>query len=116
MARFNLSEEVAALTISLFVAGYCVGPLFWGPLSEQVGRIYIERPFSYTSYQYGRRLIFLVTFPVYIVSGDRALTMKTFDTYDALVFPSWMCTIEEHSIHHYISFARRSVRCCAVNQ
>lgn len=50
MARFNLSEEVAALTISLFVAGYCVGPLFWGPLSEQ----------------YGRRLIFLVTFPVYI--------------------------------------------------
>ncbi|KAG2141127.1 MFS general substrate transporter [Suillus bovinus] len=50
MAQFKLSEEVAALTISLFVAGYCVGPLFWGPLSEQ----------------YGRRLIFLVTFPVYV--------------------------------------------------
>lgn len=49
MAQFKLSEEVAALTISVFVAGYCVGPLFWGPLSEQ----------------YGRRLIFLVTFPVY---------------------------------------------------
>lgn len=38
------------------------------------------------------------------------------DACDALVFPSWMCTIEKHSIHHYISFARRSVRCCAVNQ
>ncbi|KAG1718950.1 MFS general substrate transporter [Suillus lakei] len=49
MAEFKLSEEVAALTISLFVAGYCVGPLFWGPLSEQ----------------YGRRPIFLVTFPIY---------------------------------------------------
>jgi MFS family permease len=48
MARFNLSEEVAALTISLFVAGYCVGPLFWGPLSEQVGRLCIGRPFFFT--------------------------------------------------------------------
>lgn len=34
--QFNLSNELAALTISLFVFGYCVGPLFWGPLSEYV--------------------------------------------------------------------------------
>ncbi|OAX40253.1 MFS general substrate transporter [Rhizopogon vinicolor AM-OR11-026] len=50
MVGFKLSEELAALTISLFVAGYCVGPLLWGPLSEQ----------------YGRRPIFLVTFPIYV--------------------------------------------------
>ncbi|OCH93210.1 MFS general substrate transporter [Obba rivulosa] len=47
--QFGLSQELAVLTISLFVAGYCVGPLFWGPLSEQ----------------YGRRPIFLVSFPIY---------------------------------------------------
>jgi hypothetical protein len=27
---FGVSEEVGILTISLFVAGYCVGPLLWG--------------------------------------------------------------------------------------
>ncbi|OAX37276.1 MFS general substrate transporter [Rhizopogon vinicolor AM-OR11-026] len=46
---FKLSEMVTAMTISVFIVGYCVGPLFWGPLSEQ----------------YGRRPIFLVTVPVY---------------------------------------------------
>ncbi|CAE7135367.1 unnamed protein product [Rhizoctonia solani] len=35
---FNLSTIVAILTISLFVVGYCVGPLLWGPLvSENYG-------------------------------------------------------------------------------
>ncbi|KZT71137.1 MFS general substrate transporter [Daedalea quercina L-15889] len=47
---FGFSEELATLTITLFIFGYCVGPLFWGPLSEQ----------------YGRRPVFLVSFPVYI--------------------------------------------------
>lgn len=31
-----MARLVGVLTISLFVAGYCVGPLLWGPLSEQV--------------------------------------------------------------------------------
>ncbi|KAF7792538.1 hypothetical protein EIP86_003579 [Pleurotus ostreatoroseus] len=35
---FTFNDEVATLTISLFVAGYCVGPLVWGPVSEQYGR------------------------------------------------------------------------------
>ncbi|KAG1841538.1 MFS general substrate transporter [Suillus subalutaceus] len=60
MAQFKLSEEVAALTISLFVAGYCVGPLFWGPLSEQVGQLSSWNKIFLT------RVIFLVTFPVYV--------------------------------------------------
>ncbi|WVF67479.1 hypothetical protein IAT40_002235 [Kwoniella sp. CBS 6097] len=46
---FGFSQEVAILTLSLFVAGYCVGPLLWGPLSEA----------------YGRRPIFIISFVVY---------------------------------------------------
>ena len=38
MAHFGFGSEVASLTIALFVAGYCVGPLLWGPLSETYGR------------------------------------------------------------------------------
>lgn len=36
---FGFPEELATLTLSLFIFGYCVGPLFWGPLSEHV-RLY----------------------------------------------------------------------------
>ncbi|ORX38301.1 hypothetical protein BD324DRAFT_655675 [Kockovaella imperatae] len=46
---FGFGREIATLTIALFVAGYCVGPLVWGPLSES----------------YGRRPIFLLSFLVY---------------------------------------------------
>ncbi|GAA5830889.1 hypothetical protein JCM11251_001112 [Rhodosporidiobolus azoricus] len=49
MERFDVSQEVGVLTISIFVAGYCVGPLLWGPLSER----------------YGRRLVFLFVWPFY---------------------------------------------------
>ena len=38
MQDLHMSQEVGTLTISLFVAGYCVGPILWGPLSEQVNR------------------------------------------------------------------------------
>jgi len=47
---FGFSQEVAVLTIALFVAGYCVGPILWGPLSES----------------YGRRPVFVSTFFVYM--------------------------------------------------
>ncbi|SGZ28544.1 BQ5605_C027g10369 [Microbotryum silenes-dioicae] len=36
--HYNVSEEVGVLLISIFVAGYCVGPILWGPLSERYGR------------------------------------------------------------------------------
>ncbi|KAI1140226.1 MFS general substrate transporter [Hypoxylon sp. FL0543] len=36
--EFNVSSEVMTLGVSLFVLGYCVGPLLWGPLSEVHGR------------------------------------------------------------------------------
>ena len=53
--EFKFSTEVATLTIALFVAGYCVGPLVWGPLSEQVGRrpVFVGSFFVYTAFQVG---------------------------------------------------------------
>ena len=36
MEEFGFGEEVASLVVSIFIVGYCVGPLLWGPLSEQV--------------------------------------------------------------------------------
>ena len=53
--QFGFGEEVATLTISLFVAGYCVGPLVWGPLSESFGRkpVFVVTFIIYTGFQVG---------------------------------------------------------------
>ncbi|TFY78879.1 hypothetical protein EWM64_g5132 [Hericium alpestre] len=53
--EFGMSVEVATLVISLFIAGYCVGPLFWGPVSEVVGRrpVYLVSFLFYTAFQVG---------------------------------------------------------------
>lgn len=53
--EFTFSDEVATLMISLFVAGYCVGPLLWGPLSEQIGRrpVFIITFIFYAGFQVG---------------------------------------------------------------
>ena len=55
MEEFTFSREIATLMISLFVAGYCVGPLFWGPLSELYGRkpVFIVSFILYTGFQVG---------------------------------------------------------------
>ncbi|KAI0094961.1 MFS general substrate transporter [Irpex rosettiformis] len=55
MEYFGFGREVATLTISLFVAGYCVGPLFWGPLSETYGRkpVLFVSFVIYTAFQIG---------------------------------------------------------------
>ncbi|OWZ29802.1 polyamine transporter 1 [Cryptococcus neoformans AD2-60a] len=55
IAYFGFGQEVAILTISLFVAGYCVGPIIWGPLSESYGRrpVFIGTFFVYTCFQVG---------------------------------------------------------------
>lgn len=36
--EFHVSEEITLLGVSLFVLGYALGPLLWGPLSELLGR------------------------------------------------------------------------------
>lgn len=38
MDEFDCSEEVFILGISLFVLGFAVGPILWGPFSEMFGR------------------------------------------------------------------------------
>ena len=42
MEYFGFGKEVGALTVSLFISGYCLGPLLWGPLSEDVS---FSKPF-----------------------------------------------------------------------
>jgi DHA1 family multidrug resistance protein-like MFS transporter len=49
--QFHVSEEVAGLVITVFLLGYCFGPLFWAPLSEF----------------YGRRWIFYISFTLYLI-------------------------------------------------
>ncbi|PIL25367.1 MFS general substrate transporter [Ganoderma sinense ZZ0214-1] len=58
MEHFHLGQEVGTLTIALFVVGYCVGPLLWGPLSEQVGRkpVFVVSFTAYALFQVGNAL------------------------------------------------------------
>ncbi|KJZ72783.1 hypothetical protein HIM_07858 [Hirsutella minnesotensis 3608] len=49
--HFRVSLTAAGLTVTLFLLGYCAGPLFFAPLSEV----------------YGRRWIFIITFALYSV-------------------------------------------------
>lgn len=49
--EFHVSLTAAGLTVTLFLLGYCAGPLFFAPLSEF----------------YGRRWIFYMTFTGYIL-------------------------------------------------
>jgi multidrug resistance protein len=48
--HFKISNEAAGLVITLFLLGYCAGPLIFAPLSEF----------------YGRRYVFYVTFTCYV--------------------------------------------------
>ncbi|PWY98581.1 putative mfs-multidrug-resistance transporter [Testicularia cyperi] len=54
-AEFGFGREVAVLSLSIFVAGYCVGPLLWGPLSEQFGRkpVFVGAMTVYTCFNVG---------------------------------------------------------------
>ena len=47
--HFDVSEEAAGLVITLFLLGYCAGPLIFAPLSEFYGRRYVFY-FTFTSY------------------------------------------------------------------
>lgn len=48
--HFHVSMIAAGLTITVFLLGYCAGPLVWAPLSEF----------------YGRRPVFIITFILYL--------------------------------------------------
>ncbi|KJK74462.1 hypothetical protein H634G_10229 [Metarhizium anisopliae BRIP 53293] len=51
--EFDVSMEAASLTMTLFLLGYCAGPLLFAPLSEF----------------YGRKWIFYICFTAYILFG-----------------------------------------------
>lgn len=46
----HVSKVAANLVTTLFLAGYCFGPLFWAPLSEFYGRRYLFY-FAYICYE-----------------------------------------------------------------
>jgi multidrug resistance protein len=50
---FGTTIEISTLATSLFLFGYCVGPLLWAPLSEMFGRrpVFIYTMFIYTLFQ-----------------------------------------------------------------
>jgi hypothetical protein len=50
MEYFGFGKEVATLTVSLFISGYCLGPLLWGPLSEDVSFSKPFRPLTFTQF------------------------------------------------------------------
>ncbi|KAI9734278.1 MAG: hypothetical protein M1834_002382 [Cirrosporium novae-zelandiae] len=39
-SEFNISTEITILGTSLFLLGFVIGPAFWGPMSEKIGRRY----------------------------------------------------------------------------
>ncbi|KAJ7578147.1 MFS polyamine transporter [Mycena floridula] len=55
---FDISEEVSNLITSLFLLGYLVGPLLWGPGSELVGRrpVFVGTLFVYSLFHLGQAL------------------------------------------------------------
>jgi MFS family permease len=53
---FHVGEEVAILSISLYVIGLGIGPLFAGPISEIYGRNVV--------YRMSFALFFVFSFPV----------------------------------------------------
>lgn len=56
--HYQVGEVVGTLTIAIFVAGYCAGPLLWGPLSEKYGRkpIFVYSTIPYIGFSVGSAL------------------------------------------------------------
>ena len=86
---FGISQEVFELGLSLFVLGFAVGPMFWGPLSEL----------------YGRQIVFVGTVSRHALSL-LALPYGPPNTLDAVRRPDrfqrWMCCSSEYRrpAHH----------------
>ncbi|KAF2189504.1 MFS general substrate transporter [Zopfia rhizophila CBS 207.26] len=55
MLKFNSSQEVATLGLSLFVVGFALGPLLWAPFSELYGRqvIFFGTFLAFTAFNAG---------------------------------------------------------------
>ncbi|KAK6463052.1 multidrug resistance protein 3 [Scheffersomyces coipomensis] len=63
-AKYNVSTEVATLSVSLMVLGFSIGPLIWAPLSEQIGR----------------RPVYFISFGLYVVFNIPCALGKNIET------------------------------------
>lgn len=66
---FQIAEELAILSVSLFVLGFAVGPVVWGPLSEI----------------YGRQIVFVATLGASVVFSGTSIACKENDIAALLV-------------------------------
>lgn len=67
---FNVSTEVATLSVSLFVLGFAIGPMTWAPLSEL----------------YGRQALWAITFGLMTIFGGASLASTNIQTLLVLRF------------------------------
>jgi MFS family permease len=66
---FHVADEVAILSVSLFVLGFAIGPVVWGPLSEL----------------YGRQIIFIITLGASVLFEGASIACQERDAAALLV-------------------------------
>lgn len=113
MEEFHLGETVGILTISLFVAGYCVGPLLWGPLSE-VSKMRTHDAYVLTCSEAIRTATyFCLAIPrVHSTCLFTRRGLQPSFSSAQLGIPSRFCSIQEYSIGAYFPFPWWLLRCC----
>ncbi|POS73857.1 hypothetical protein DHEL01_v207750 [Diaporthe helianthi] len=80
---FNVSEEIALLTITLFVVGFGVGPVIFAPLSEIYGRRII----------YGSTLLIAVVFIIPCAVAKNIGTLLVCRAIDGIAFSAPMTLV-----------------------
>ncbi|KAF7915700.1 uncharacterized protein EAE98_011043 [Botrytis deweyae] len=81
--EFNVSEEVALLSITVFVMGFGIGPMMFAPLSEVVGRRWI----------YGVTLFLAVIFIVPCAVAQNIQTLLVCRALDGISFSAPMTLV-----------------------
>ncbi|GAB7339624.1 hypothetical protein MBLNU457_6218t1 [Dothideomycetes sp. NU457] len=67
---FRCSDELAILSVSLYVLGFAIAPMTWAPLSEM----------------YGRQIIYIITFSLTSISAGASIGSKSITTLLVLRF------------------------------
>ncbi|KAM0277835.1 hypothetical protein ACHAQH_005539 [Verticillium albo-atrum] len=81
--EFGVSQEVALVTVSVFVVGFGIGPMAFAPLSEVFGRRII----------YGSTLLVAVIFIVPCAVADNIATLIVCRTIDGIAFSAPMTLV-----------------------
>ncbi|KAK3382760.1 major facilitator superfamily domain-containing protein [Lasiosphaeria ovina] len=81
--EFNVSEEVALVSITVFVVGFGIGPMIFAPLSEIYGRRVI----------YGSTLFIAVVFIIPCAVAKNIGTLIAFRTLDGIAFSAPMTLV-----------------------